>query len=781
MDIKSTFGAESMSSWGLLTSPGTGFYIPAYQREYSWDKDNVNRLFEDLVHGVHMLLRAESNKKDTVTFIGALIVIHDTNYQTVKPYIVGELPSRVLLVIDGQQRLSTILIVNTLIHEQLTVRLNQLKRIGDKTHPGIRWITDKMEVARQEIRMTFEQDMITGSESYRWYPRIIRAFDDTWAKDADMAKYESPIAAYLNGYMNFSRFDPDSEYVHSAPLDSDESKHRQVIQNYQLAREAIKQIVNESDELCLPALSDIVVDESLQMSLLDQPISPETLAIIGSSDRAATLCSEILRLLILGKYLNRRVAITLVTAKNEDYAFDIFEALNTTGTPLTAFETFRPRVINAETLPKFGNSPSRAYLQKIEGFLEQYISADAKQKATDRLLIPFALAETGYKLSKRLREQRAYLRLRYEELHSLDERRTFVQHMAHSSTFVKSYWPETAEEQSEIRNLPFTSPELVALCVEMLRASRHEIAIGPLTRFFAQLSEPVAHDQALTELETACKAMAAFWVFWRSVRRTTGGIDSRYRELMEKGVSELSIQPFARRKSLSQGYTHNPVPSAGNLKAALRHYLEKSKSSSISSKKDWIQQSRELPFYGNVPNPIIRFILLASIHDTYYDKSVPGLHVAAKKGSLPMLTLEQWKGNFTVEHIAPQNDSANQWNSDLYEDPDLVHQIGNLTLLPPYENNLVGNQSWYHKRLIYSVLSAPTQGELDDQLAKAKAEGIQVKGSLKTSLADSRYLPHVKAVAALTGDWNRDMVRKRTERILDLAWDRLAPWLDLQT
>jgi hypothetical protein len=34
-----------------------------------------------------------------------------------------------------------------------------------------------------------------------------------------------------------------------------------------------------------------------------------------------------------------------IVAKKEEYAFEMFDSLNTTGDPLTAFETFKPKVV----------------------------------------------------------------------------------------------------------------------------------------------------------------------------------------------------------------------------------------------------------------------------------------------------------------------------------------------------------------------------------------------------------------------------------------------------
>ena len=53
-----------------------------------------------------------------------------------------------------------------------------------------------------------------------------------------------------------------------------------------------------------------------------------------------------------------KVGVTVVSAPGA-YAFDMFESLNTTGEPLTVFETFRPKVIQAEGLDKYENSDSK--------------------------------------------------------------------------------------------------------------------------------------------------------------------------------------------------------------------------------------------------------------------------------------------------------------------------------------------------------------------------------------------------------------------------------------
>ncbi|HAZ63981.1 MAG TPA: hypothetical protein DCZ72_10285 [Armatimonadetes bacterium] len=72
------------------------FVIPIYQREYSWDEGQCRQLWADIV-------AAGQASDDHTHFIGSIVYIQASTYQ------VGSLQR--LLVIDGQQRLSTLLLL----------------------------------------------------------------------------------------------------------------------------------------------------------------------------------------------------------------------------------------------------------------------------------------------------------------------------------------------------------------------------------------------------------------------------------------------------------------------------------------------------------------------------------------------------------------------------------------------------------------------------------------------------------------------------------------------
>ena len=103
----------------------------------------------------------------------------------------------------------------------------------------------------------------------------------------------------------------------------------------------------------------------------------------------------------------------------------MFESLNVTGEPLTAFETFIPRVVESVTIDKYKNSDSKKHIDKITNYLYKFSDKD-KNKKTSELIIPFALCENGKKLGRSLNEQRIFLRETYTTSKSLQEKELFT-------------------------------------------------------------------------------------------------------------------------------------------------------------------------------------------------------------------------------------------------------------------------------------------------------------------------------------------------------------------
>ena len=52
MDLRGVFNSEPKSLFDTVSEAGQCFYLPAYQRPYTWDKNNIDRVFEDVMHGL---------------------------------------------------------------------------------------------------------------------------------------------------------------------------------------------------------------------------------------------------------------------------------------------------------------------------------------------------------------------------------------------------------------------------------------------------------------------------------------------------------------------------------------------------------------------------------------------------------------------------------------------------------------------------------------------------------------------------------------------------------
>src|SRR4029079_18334498 len=80
------------------------FVIPIYQRTYSWTERECRQLWDDVV-------RSGSNDNVSVHFVGSIVYIERGLSQ-----VVHQAP---LLVIDGQQRLTTVTLMLTALAEAI--------------------------------------------------------------------------------------------------------------------------------------------------------------------------------------------------------------------------------------------------------------------------------------------------------------------------------------------------------------------------------------------------------------------------------------------------------------------------------------------------------------------------------------------------------------------------------------------------------------------------------------------------------------------------------------
>ena len=315
------------------------------------------------------------------------------------------------------------------------------------------------------------------------------------------------------------------------------------------------------------------------------------------------------------------------------------------------------------------------------------------------------------------------------------------------------------------------SDEEALVGFEALIRLKHSITIAPLSRFYhraAAAENGADRNQWTNEFISAIKATVAFSFLWRGAKGGTDNIDSHYREIMRTGVEQIS--PLARRPNGTSG-----ALSLANYKKALRAILKRN--GPFGTKDEWIKLASKIAVYRH-SSVLARFLLFCATDDAVPDETEDGLIVRGRRDRNPMLRLCQWNNDayFTVEHIAPDS-PRNGWEPSIYNDPNTVHTLGNLILLPEDVNNIIGNKSWEHKRLMYRLIAADTHEEFDNICKGLTKVGLNISKKADEVLENAEYLGICKSVSSVEDAWSIGIIEKRTRRFAELAWDRMEPWL----
>ena len=191
--MPTSFSADPSTLRSLILLPGQGFYIPIYDRDFTWGDAEIKRLFEDLDHGITRAARGQTPS----TFLGSVILVSDR--ESVSPRHVNALPTTVLHVVDGQQRLSTLLTIFAVLSQFISEEMLFLEgEIAAGPAEALdTWLLSMLGERREELLNAVAITTYSGTDEFNMKPRLIRQSDDVWGNDQTHAKYESDIAWLL--------------------------------------------------------------------------------------------------------------------------------------------------------------------------------------------------------------------------------------------------------------------------------------------------------------------------------------------------------------------------------------------------------------------------------------------------------------------------------------------------------------------------------------------------------------------------------------------------------
>ncbi len=770
VDAKNLFDAQAASLSGTMQdSHGgvAGFVVPEYQREYDWKDENVKRLLEDCLAGFASCWNAKG-EDPPFTFLGTIILVKENGSKE------RSFNGTSLAIVDGQQRLTTLSILCCILAESLMQNRSEVKDLKRTTRE---WLKSELDCHRERLYGCVIGQQLASRKSP--FPRITRRGDrgDTRGADHGTAYYQSVVAKLLKEFSEFFEEDRDSGFEPERNENDKESER--LFRNYDLIKAQIELALVRVEEEGYSLNYDRDGKDKFEVAgirRLFEKMDPDTsrrdtaLADISAKGSVAPL----VRLIAFSAYITKFVVLTRVETE-ERYAFDIFDALNTTGEPLTAIETFRPKVIQFEEQQSgFKGSDCEQHFSKLSRFLDDvYSRTQDRQRATKELLVTFALYLEGKKLGLSLNEQRTFLRRTFEAYgkgHDANGyRRRFVETIADLAEFRYLYWD--ADQITRLDSKYESAvPDAIKLSFAFMKKINTSMALPCLARYWRLWRDKQIDESEFLEV---VKAMTAFIVLRRAVTGGTASIDTDLRKLMANR-KEPDVTSFCVGK-----YFSNKRPAATILKRKLRGFLEKRIGK--TEKEAWISQAHATPLAEHSA-PICRFLLLAASHNARPDKGSAGLfsrHDVVPSYEVDYLIFKRWNGTLyaTVEHVAPINfPKETDWDSEIYID-DVKHCLGNLVLLPQKENSSISNASWEKKRLFYRALSARTREERQAAYKEAKESGLPLSKKTTDLLNSGEHLPMLESLDSVAA-WNRDQIVERSRRLLALAWDEIWPWLE---
>ena len=753
MRIGDIFRANSADVWETMSRHGSsdGYSVPNYQREYRWDKENIDRLIYDCLKGFYN----PSEPEGTFTFLGTLILVRGRGSE-------GEddIQGTSWSIVDGQQRLTTLVLISCALIERM--RRLEAFEIHEDYKDSIR---RKIQYTADELYECALGNLSARGQTYP-YPRIVRDGIDIRAREQKDANYESAIANFL---IKFSSYYCSDLQEFDYEEDSSRRDRNLLHDNYTHIKEKIYELFNpdESENTGHGHLPQKEFKEKPFRSLFNGrsngDVEDNKMEQIFSYIASEATIDPLIRTVLFSSYFLHRVILAHIEADDQGSAFSIFDSLNTTGEPLTALETLKPLIVKFETSRKYENSKSKLSYDRIDESLNTICKDDSnkRQKETKELLISCALYITGEKLSEKIRDQSEYLRKYYQKI---TNKRRFIELIEDMARFRKDYWHKEGircltDEDSDSDQETLDS---IQLCMSLISDTNTSLALPIIARYRSQYDRQVSETNE--SFVNAIKALTAFIILRRSVTESTASLDAIYRALMTNLCVGIN--------------TENSILEISKLKLKLIKTLEGSPTA-IYGKFDWVKKVSEQPFQGK--KHLAKFLILAAAHKSEIDKSNPGLLMRKKtirrSDERDHLTYRKWKDETckTIEHIAPVS-PQNGWDTEIYNSQFLKDFLGKMILLPAKENARAGNKSWPIKKTFYRALIAHDKDEAKEIFAKAKKDGYLVPKKTEKLVLEGGRLALLDPISEVES-WSADLIRKRTKNIAELAWDTIAPWL----
>lgn len=770
------FKAEPQSVFDVICKrKTTGFYMPAYQRPYSWEESHIRDLFSDCENVFRNLL----DSHDAIIFLGSILSVDDSIALTIYPLVKRDKPEEIKLIIDGQQRLSTLMLIILCINERLRILLPSLKKaINSEQDEEIKDVLDELRQVVSQLEIDTSNTVVETTaehEVYKYLPKIIRSQIDCWGRSEKNALYDSPIAELLYVYQRHIMEQRDNSVFKPLDLSLMSTSAKRVVNNVKEIRKQLD-CVQKGFQFQFPDseteekinISDLVDVETLDVCL-DFPVDKNLALVAESYPKVA----EVIYIAVFAKFLLHRVCLTYVEVNNESYAFDMFEALNTTGEPLTAIETFVPKAIEfigkkrKEGTPEEELEAAMDVLNSITERFENIIDSKEKNLKTKALILAFVRAFEGKVKVTSLRDQRDAMLKSYENC-DYDLKGVYLSQLATSANFLFDHWQVVVPNVGKL--VDSSVLDISNLCLRYLVDMKHDIVQSLLIQFVLIDEKFEATGTEHSDFAKVLKSVTAFSVLWRAMSGGADGIDAVYKKLHERGVN-------ADQKGFTLG--HGSLTSDRFNPDIINQFFREELVNKIITKgspKDtvdekWLDICSKQQILTKPKS--IKMLLLAGLHGV----ELEGVdHQISNKLSTDFLTTTMWELISRKNAIKKvfNGGSTEGWGDEEIANPEIYNKIGNVLIDVRDGVSSSNSPSWYNlKQHLLQALANDSINDIEDILSSECHISEHAKSHASVLMLEKKF-----GDITFADKWGKQQIDERSSLLLSNAWRNLTKWLD---
>ena len=247
-----------------------------------------------------------------------------------------------------------------------------------------------------------------------------------------------------------------------------------------------------------------------------------------------------------------KFCVLSIEGKNsEEYAIDVFNTLNSTGEPLTGFEVLKSKLIQ-KGQPNGQREEIKTQLNEIENEIKEYkpIRKD-RNRQKGKLLLYLQIHRNDYedlKLSdKNFKDQNAYIEkiLKVSKTISLGEAEkhalSIVEDIEKLNNFVVGHWlPKKGEERDYYEHLKSKKDGVLLRGFDFLIDIKHDRVIPVIFKYSQSFLGEGFDLESYKKIIGCCMSFSCLWR--ASLDGKTGGIDAEYLKIVKNIKEGMSVE-----------------------------------------------------------------------------------------------------------------------------------------------------------------------------------------------------------------------------------------------